>query len=255
MNKIIFKFGEVSFTVDEVSEGLYDLNHLRKQVDDFKKSTEGVELTKRTSNQEMIRISSKFSSTQTMSDWGKYLQKELKEVYQYSSKRGRGACTLANKKGLVAYASWLNDDFRFALEAAFVALSEGRDQDAREIVGESIIDLEFADKVSSRWKEYVKWSYSSFQEVNNRYGANLTRMVIKSATGASTKNNIQGKADDGLIERLVTQGNGAAILAINTTLDIVKNAMKTSVFKLMMETRDGQKEAYKTLSELLDWSE
>ena len=80
-------------------------------------------------------------------------------------------------------------------------------------------------------------------------------MLIKSVTGASTKNAIKGKVDAGLVDRLVEQNNGAAILAINAALDIVRNAMRTSMFKKMMETREGQKEVYKTLSELFNWSE
>lgn len=193
-----------------------------------------------------------------LDDWkrGKVF-KELSELREFHvvSEEGVKGGTWANKVALLEYAGHCSATFRIQINKAFLAISEGRDQDAREIVGESLIDLEFANKVSERWKEYVKWSYSSFAEVNNRYGGNLTKMVIKSATGASTKNNIKGKVDAGLIERLVEQNNGAAILAINATLDIVKNAMKTSIFKKMMETRDGQKEAYKTLSELLDWSE
>ena len=231
-----FSFNGVTFEVKEV-EGLYDLNDLRKQVD-------VLEVLKGT-----------FNSTQNMTKWSRYLSDTKLEEYQLKTTRGKGAKTLSNKLGLVAYCSWLNEDFELSLQKAFVAISEGRDADAREIVGSSLIDIAFAKKVEDRWKVYVKWSYESFLEVNNRYGANLTRMVVKSATGASTKNNIQGKVDAGLIERLVEQNNGAAVLAINATLDIIKNAMKTSVFKNMMNTRDGKKEAYKTLSELLDWSE
>jgi hypothetical protein len=237
MNKLIFKFENHSFEVTEVEEGLYDLNHLRKQVDSL----------------EHQKWCSK--NTNEMARWTRLLSEEIKTTYQLKSSRGRNAKTLANKVGLVAYTSWLNTGFRLALEEAFVAISEGRDQDAREIVGESLIDLDFAKRVDERWKVYVKWSYESFSEVNNKYGANLTRMVIRSATGASTKNNIKGKVDAGLVNRLVEQNNGAAILAINATLDIVRNAMKTSIFKTMMKTRDGQKEVYKTLAELLNWSE
>lgn len=241
MKSILFNFDGVKFKVDEIENGLFDLNDLRKQV-----------VAVKTENTQFKA----FRSTQSMSDWVKWnLDDSLKDKYQLKSTRGRGAKTVANKIGLFAYASWLNEDFQLALLKAFEAISEGRDNDARKIVGDSVIDLEFAKKVEERWKAYVKWCYEKFAPVNKNYAGNMTRCLVKGATGHSTKNNILGKVDSGLIQRCVDQGNGAAILAINSHLDIIRKTMKSGLLNEWMRDREGLKKVYAYFKDMFDWDE
>jgi len=237
---IKFNFKDVTFEVKEV-DGLYDLNDLRKQA--------LVEQQKRGSIDFLIK--SKFQ----VSDWTRSLDQKSKDVYNILAKRGRGATTLANKQGLISYTSWLDDDFRRSLEAAFVAIAEGRDEDARSIVGSSMIDMEMVEKVNERWKKYISWSYKTFSLVNKIYGANMVRMVLESSLGVSAKASIKGKSNDAVIPRLVEQGHGDAILALNATLGLVSRTLKTGVFNEMSKTREGQKMIYKYLKEMLSWED
>lgn len=233
---IKFNFKDITFEVKEV-DGLYDLNDLRKQVD-------SLEVLKST-----------FNSTQNMAQWTRYLTENKITEYQLKSTRGKGAKTLTNKLGLIAYCAWLNEGFEIALQKAFLAIAEGRDSDARDIVGQSMIDMEMVKRVEERWNKYVKWCYENFREVNTMYGGNLTRMVVASATGVAKVSNVKGKVDEGYIQKLASQGHGAAILAVNATLELIGNSLRTTMFKEQMKTREGKKIVYSTLKEILNWSD
>lgn len=163
--------------------------------------------------------------------------------------------TWANKVAMLEYAGHCSPTFRFAMLQAFKALLEGNDDEARKVAGSVAIDLDVAEKVSKQWKEYITWAYENFAEVNKCYGGNLTRLVVKKATGVSTAKNVQGKVDSDYISKLVAQNDGGAILAVQATLKLISNAMRTKAFKTMMSTRKGKKEAYGALTELLDWEE
>jgi hypothetical protein len=237
MNNIVFKFEGQSFTITEIKDGKFDLNDLRKQID----------------NVEMTNVS--FNSTQSMSDWRKYLSEKEVTAYEVEATRGRRAKTTSNKLGLVAYASWLNTDFKMAMEKVFISVAEGRDEDARSIAGDAMLDMDMVARVNKRWKVYVKWCYENFSNVNSMYGGNLTRMVISSATGVGTVSSVKGKVGEDYITKLANQGHGGAILAVNATLNLVGNTMRTSLFKNLLTTRGGKKEAYATLKEMLNWTD
>lgn len=270
---IKFKFEGFTFEVKEV-DGKYDLNDLRKQVANvevlfctsnvepqiwgFNSTKNNLKILKGTSTFELdteISKFKKFNSTQNMAKWTRYLTEEDKLQYEIVSTRGRGAKTLANKNGLVAYCAWLNPEFRRAIESAFVAISEGRDEDARAIVGSSMIDMEFVAEVEKKWKNYVSWCYETFSLVNKVYGANMVRMVLESCLGVNAKSSIAGKSDDGVIERLAEQGHGDAILAIYSALGIITRTVNTGMTDQLLKTRDGQKMVYKHFKEMLNWDD
>lgn len=233
---IKFRFEDVTFEVKEV-DGKYDLNDLRKQV----------------ANVEVLFCTS--NSTQNMGQWTRVLSETDKLDYEIATTRGRGAKTLANKQGLVAYCAWLNPEFRRAIESAFVAISDGRDEGARAIVGSSMIDMEFAAEVEKKWKNYASWCYEKFSLVNKVYGANMVRMVMESCLGVSAKASIAGKYDDNVIERLAEQGHGDAILAIYSALGIITRTVNTGMTDQLLKTRDGQKAVYKHFKEMLNWDD
>lgn len=238
---IKFNFKDITFEVKEV-DGLYDLNDLRKQVVKFLVDNS--------------QPKDSFKSPRRMDDWKKYLSTQEVAEYKYvSSGNGRGARTLANKQGLVAYCSWLNVDFKLALQRAFVAIAEGRDSDAREIVGQSMIDMEMVKRVEEKWKAYIKWSYEKFSPVNKTYGANMVRMVLESSLGVSAKSSIKGKTNNAVIQRLVEQNHGDAILALNATLSLVKRTVQTGIFNELAKDRDGLKQIYKHVKSILEWEE
>ena len=261
--EVRFNFSGNVFDIKVFNDDKYDLNDLRRQVDAVKK---GNTLASNDPREEVgclvdkspleDPVINKFKPTTRMGDWSKYLSvRAVKRYGMVVEGRGRHAKTLANKKGILAYASWLNERFREAIEDAFLALVEGRDEDARSIAGDAMLDMDMVARVNKRWKVYVKWCYENFSDVNSMYGGNLTRMVISSATGVSTVSSVKGKVGEDYITKLANQGHGGAILSVNATLNLVGNTMRTSLFKNLLTTRGGKKEAYATLKEMLNWTD
>lgn len=93
--------------------------------------------------------------------------------------------------------------------------------------------------------------YTNFSDVNRHYGGNITRLAVKSATGAPRVQNISGeKSDSTLVERLIHQRHGDAIAAIDITLTMLERFIKMPSMRRLMQTREGQKEVYENMKAL-----
>ncbi|OUS73447.1 hypothetical protein B5G52_04160 [Pseudoalteromonas sp. A601] len=241
---ITLKFKAHTFNIKEVENGVYDLNHLRKQVQEVVEATEVS--SKNVESTEVV-----FKSTQSMTDWKKYLSSKEKETYQLKSTRGRSAKTIANKQGLIAYAAWLNEDFKLAVEKAFVSATENDTRAVQDAVGSVYFDLEKALEVQERWKKFINWSYKTFGDINTQYGGNITRLVMKTSLGVSATQAVKGKADKLLVERLIEQKNFSAVLALDSTLTIIKNLLSIPLMKKLLANADKKKELYITFKTML----
>ena len=200
-----------------------------------------------------VRLSTK-ESIDKVRNWLKTMRNK-RATFTPLTLKGCNGGTYLSKRNMYKLAGYISYEFEDAVYEAFEALSEGRNLEATALAGSVVIDVGFAKKVSAKWLEYIAWSYGEFKEVNSRYGGNMTRMVVKTATGVPTVAAVQGKVGEGMIERIVEQGNGAALNAINATLDLISNYTRTKVCKEQMTTREGKKQVYATLSQMLDWNE
>ncbi len=124
------------FTISADDNGKFDLNNLRLQVVDFIENS-------RTANSQFENSKTanlQFKNTIDMAQWLRYVSDGAKAFYEIETFRGgvnRGK-TLSNEKGVYAYASWLNEDFGFAVISAFEALANGDVSGAEKFVRERV---------------------------------------------------------------------------------------------------------------------
>ncbi len=126
------------FTISADDNGKFDLNNLRLQVVDFIENS-------KTANLQFKNVDSRsanlhFGNTLNMAQWTRSVSEGAKAFYEIETFRGgvnRGK-TLSNEKGVYAYASWLNEDFGFAVISAFEALANGDVSGAEKFVRERV---------------------------------------------------------------------------------------------------------------------
>ncbi len=165
---------------------------------------------------------------------------------------GRNGGTYITKRNLMKLAGYIDSSYEDAVYEAFEALIEGRSQDASNIAGTVSIDLAFADQVAGRWKDFCMRCHVDFKEVNNHYGSNITKFVVKLALGVSNTTHVKGKVDAHLVEKLVAQNAGAALLALDAQMTNFNKALDHPLVIPLMETREGKKQAYAALKQLYD---
>jgi hypothetical protein len=211
VNKLVLKLeGKVIELVGE--NGLYDLNHLRKQLLEMKES--GI--------LELTKSSSTFSSLQSMTDWTKYLSDQAKTEYQLESTRGRGAKTVANQKGVIAYAAWLNEGFRLVVEEAFVAAMSGDGKAAVDIATSVAIPPELLDR-----EKVLRLQMNTLIDIeagdDSRKRANLytnfNRLIAKGVAGY-TPTELTG-GDVPTFKYIVEKGHKGGVSAYLATMELI----------------------------------
>jgi|GEM_PF-5174329 len=240
---ITLKFKTYSFDIKETEAEVYDLNHLRKQLKDVE--------AQKSSSKNVEALKCVFKSTAKMNDWTRTLTEIEKKTYNLKSVRGRAARTTANKQGLIAYAAWLNQDFKLAVEKVFVSATDNDITAVQAAVGGVYFDLDKAHEVQARWKKFVSWSYKTFGEINPSYGGNITRLVMKTCLGVSATKSVKGKSDNLLVERLIEQHNFSAVLALDSALTLIKNLLSIPLMKTLLKNGDKKKELYNNLKTML----
>lgn len=211
MNKLVLKLeGKVIELIGE--NGLYDLNHLRKQLLEMKE-TGVLELTK---------SSSTFSSLQSMTDWTKYLSDQAKTEYQLVSTRGRGAKTVANQKGVIAYAAWLNEGFRLVVEEAFVAAMSGDGKKAVDIATSIAIPPELLDRykvLRLQMDSLLSIAAEGDQRKLTNLHTNFKRLIGKAVSGYTPKELTGGDLPS--FDYIVKHGHLGGVSAYLATMELI----------------------------------
>lgn len=141
------------------SENGFDINDLRLQVVDF--NTKNPEL-------QICRT----GKSMDMAQWTRNLSDTAKAFYKIEKVRGgvlRGA-TYANERGVYAYASWLNEEFGFAVIEAFTLLVHGETEEAVKVVKKVVRTAIRQDNV-----DYTKHFAS---KVNEQFGVELLPAIM-----------------------------------------------------------------------------
>lgn len=186
----------------------------------------------------------------TCQNWTRSM--ELKVVNFTTLKvNGKNGGTYLTKPQIFQLAGYVSYEFQMAVYEAFEQLLLGNTQEASNIAGRVAIDMELVAKADKRWKEYAKWCNVTFKSVHPQYGGNLTRLVVNKALGVSKASNVKGKTDHTLVQKLVEQNHGDAILALFATIDLAEKFLAIPTYQDLLKSHDGKKLAYKQLVEFL----
>ncbi|MGL5581565.1 MAG: hypothetical protein ACRDCE_11460 [Cetobacterium sp.] len=119
LKQITLNFAGTDFTINGIG-GHFDLKGFAKQVVDL----EGENLNPQ------IRG---FKNIKDLNQWTRSLSEKAIGFYEIVSRKGRYGGTTCNEKGVYAFASWVNEEFGFAVIEAFEAAVNGNGEQAVEV--------------------------------------------------------------------------------------------------------------------------